>query len=143
VHNVSKLVTRAAITLGSPLSAAAPVIADGLVFVAEYADTFGQPGEIEAFPETCGAPQGLSCHPVWTAMVSYDDSAGLAVADGKVFVNTLLPSPELTSPTRSCGCSACTAAPAGTAPRSAHRGGRRSWAGRVSAPPPWPTAWCT
>jgi putative pyrroloquinoline-quinone-binding quinoprotein len=87
--NVGRLVTRAVAPLRRPFSAAAPVVADGLVIVTSYYSNGGQRGEIEAFPESCGAPQGLSCRPVWRASVSYDDSMGLTVDDGMVFVNTL------------------------------------------------------
>ena len=89
VHTVGKLVTRATTALGRPYSAAPPVVADGMVFVTGYYSNGGQPGEIEAFPETCGAPHGLSCTPVWKAFVSTDDSMGVTVADGKVFANTI------------------------------------------------------
>jgi hypothetical protein len=51
VHNVSKLVTRTATPLGRPNSAAAPVIADGMVIVTSYFTTGEKPGEIEAFPD--------------------------------------------------------------------------------------------
>jgi hypothetical protein len=66
------------------------VVADGLVIVTSYFSTGGQRGEIEAFPEVLRTPQGLSCRPVWQASVSYDDSMGLTVDDGMVFVNTLM-----------------------------------------------------
>jgi outer membrane protein assembly factor BamB len=92
--NAGKLVTRAIAPLGRPFSAAAPVVADGLVIVTGYYSTGGQPGEIEAFPESCGAPLGLSCKPVWKAFVSYDDSMGVTVADGMVFANTLTYKPS-------------------------------------------------
>src|SRR5579863_363498 len=91
--NVGKLVTRAVAPLGRPFSAAAPVVADGLVIVTGYYSNGGQRGEIEAFPEACGAPLGLSCKPVWKAFVSTDDSMGVTVADGMVFANTLTPKP--------------------------------------------------
>jgi PQQ-like domain len=91
--NVGRLVTRAIAPLGRPFSAAAPVVADGLVIVTGYYSSGGQKGEIEAFPESCGAPLGLSCKPVWQAFVSYDDSMGVTVADGMVFANTLTAKP--------------------------------------------------
>jgi len=87
--NVGELVTRATTPLGRPYSAAPPVVADGMVFVTGYFSTGGQPGEIEAFPETCGAPHGLSCPAVWKAFVSTDDSMGVTVAGGMVFANTI------------------------------------------------------
>ena len=88
VHNVGKLVTRATVQLDRPFSAAPTVVADGMVFVTGYYSSGGQPGEIEAFPETCGA-HGPSCKPVWKATVSTDDSMGVTVADGMVFANTI------------------------------------------------------
>jgi hypothetical protein len=88
--NVGKLVTRAITPLRRPFSAASPVVADGLVIITGYYSNGGQPGLVEAFPESCGLPHGgLSCKPVWTATVTYDDSMGVTVADGEVFVNTL------------------------------------------------------
>lgn len=87
--NAGRLVTRAIVPLGRPFSASTPVVADGMVFVTGYFSTGGQPGEIEAFPQTCGAPRGLSCKPIWKAFVTYDDSLGVTVADGEVFANTL------------------------------------------------------
>jgi hypothetical protein len=89
VGNVGTLVTRVTTALLRPYSAAAPVVADGLVIITGYYATGGQPGMVEAFPESCGAPHGgLTCKPVWTAAVTYDDSMGATVADGDVFVNT-------------------------------------------------------
>ena len=60
--------------LGRPFSAAPPAVADGLVIVTGYYSSGGQKGEVEAFPQSCGAPLGLSCKPAWKAFVSTDDS---------------------------------------------------------------------
>ena len=86
-HNVSKLVTRAVAPLGQSYAAAAPVVADGMVFITAYSIP-ATSAELEAFPESCGAPHGLSCSPVWTATVGDVAPSSVAVADGKVFVNT-------------------------------------------------------
>jgi hypothetical protein len=91
--NVGRLVTRAIAPLDRPFSAAPPVVADGLVIVTGYYSSGGQKGEIEAFPQSCGAPLGLSCKPAWKAFVSYDDSMGVTVSDGMVFANTLTAKP--------------------------------------------------
>ncbi len=87
VHNVSTLVTRAKARLGRAFSAGAPVVADGMVFVTTYSVP-APTGEVEAFPQSCGRPLGLSCKPVWTATVGADASTSAAVADGEVFVDT-------------------------------------------------------
>jgi hypothetical protein len=92
--NVGKLVLRASAKLNRPFSAAAPIVADGLVLVTGYYSNGGQPGQIEAFPQTCGAAHSTSCRPVWIADVSTDDSMGLTVANGDVFVNTLTGKPQ-------------------------------------------------
>lgn len=87
--NVKNLVTRATVKLDLPFSAAPPVIAGGLVLVTSYYSNGGQPGEIEAFAETCRSTLDKSCRPAWKAPVGYDDSMGVTVADGKVIANTL------------------------------------------------------
>ena len=111
--NVGRLVTRAVAPLGRPFSAAAPVVAAGLVFVTGYYSSGGQLGEIEAFPESCGAPHGLSCQPVWQAFVSTDDSMGLTVAGGMVFANTLTakPTQKLWVFSEHCGTGGATCKP--------------------------------
>lgn len=116
-HNVGRLVTRATAPLGRPFSAAAPVVSDGLVIVTGYYSTGGQPGEIEAFPESCGAPHGLSCQPVWKAFPNYDDSMGVTVADGMVFANTLTfeAAQELEVYGEHCGTGGATCKPLWTA----------------------------
>ena len=111
--NVGTLVTRAIAPLGRPFSAAAPVVADGLVIVTGYYSSGGQKGEIEAFPQSCGAPLGLSCQPVWKAFVSTDDSMGVTVADGMVFANTLTakPTQKLWVFSEHCGTGGATCRP--------------------------------
>lgn len=83
-HNVHKLVVRATIRLGMTYAAAAPVVADGLVFIPSYS-LGATTGDLQVFPESCAAS---SCRPVWQATIGAAAETSVAVADGDVFVDT-------------------------------------------------------
>jgi hypothetical protein len=84
---VHDLVTRAIAPVADTYAAGTPAVADGMVFVASYS-IGGARGKVQAFPEECGTPRGLSCHSIWIATVGQYATAGVAVADNEVFVNS-------------------------------------------------------
>jgi hypothetical protein len=87
--NVHELVTRAIARVANPDSGGTPAVAGGMVFVASSGSSFGGArGKVQAFPETCGAPLGLSCQPIWTATVGQFTYGSVAVADNEVFVDS-------------------------------------------------------
>ncbi|HEV2377224.1 MAG TPA: PQQ-binding-like beta-propeller repeat protein [Streptosporangiaceae bacterium] len=85
--NVGTMVTRATATMAQTYSSATPVVAGGMVFDTSY--TLGSArAQVQAFPENCGAPTGLSCNPLWSATVGKTASGAVTVADGEVFVDS-------------------------------------------------------
>ncbi|MBI2237787.1 MAG: PQQ-like beta-propeller repeat protein [Actinobacteria bacterium] len=63
---------------------AAPVVANGVVYVGSYA------GKVYAFPADCGTG-GIDCEPMWVASVGVERAVDpLAAADGLVYVGTVM-----------------------------------------------------
>jgi hypothetical protein len=86
-HNVHMLVVRATMRLGLAFAAAAPVVADGLVFIPSYS-LGATTGDLQVFPTSCATAGTPTCRPVWHATVGADAETSVAVADGEVFVDT-------------------------------------------------------
>ena len=112
--NVHGLVTRATAPLGDTYGGSTPVVAGGMVFVTSYSINSVRE-EVQAFPETCGAPLGLSCSPLWTGLVGDAAGSAVTVADNEVFVDsdTLAPVPsqELWVFPEHCGTGGATCSP--------------------------------
>jgi hypothetical protein len=89
-HNVSRLRLVSTIGLGTPYTADAPVLADGVLYVTGYG--LQQPETLYAFPASCathgGPPSSPTCQPLWTATVGFNAQPRVAVGDGMVFVGS-------------------------------------------------------
>jgi outer membrane protein assembly factor BamB len=85
MDNVPSLRLRATINLATPYTADAPVISDGMMFVAGYG--LQQTEVLYAFSEDC-AIEVRNCQPLWTADVGYNAQPRVAAGAGMVFVGS-------------------------------------------------------